>query len=281
MQRHTLQQPIRTTGQGIFLGREVAVTLHPAAAGHGLRFQRADVDLDVPVALDHLLEHETCSGLTDGRHRLLVVEHLLSVLRAFQITDLAVVVDGGELPFFDSTTQPWVELVQQAGVVDLEAAAEPLVVAETTRVEGPGKWIEARPGETFRVTYTLAHAHPMIGTDTAEYVEGVSDYAAEFAPAQSFITLAEARALYEMGLYQADIASFEEGLELFVRHALVVYDDHYSARLRVAHEFPKHKIVDLLGDLYFLGRPLQGHIIAYRTGHAENLALARKLAAQG
>lgn len=277
MQRRTLRRAIGITGPGVFLGRPVSVTLEPAEAGFGLHFRRSDVDWEVIATLASCLEHETCSGLTDGRCSLLVVEHLLSVLHAFQITDLQVTVRGGELPFFDSTAQPWAELVRQAGTVDLAAEVEPLVIGASIRVGNKEKWIEARPGAGLHLTYTLVHPHPLIGTDTAEYVQGLSDYATEFAPAQSFITLEEARRIYEKGLYAAEISSFQEGLELFSPHALIVYEDHYSAPLRVTQEFPKHKIVDLLGDLYLLGRPVQGHIIAYRTGHTENRALVRKL----
>lgn len=279
MKRRTLRQPASITGPGVFLGRMVSVTLNPADAGSGLRFRRLDADLQVAATLDSCLEHETCSGLTDGRCSLLAVEHLLSVLHAFQITDLEVIVSGGELPFFDSTAQPWAELVEQAGVVELDAEVEPLVIAAPIRVGGQKKWIEARPGPGLRLSYTLVHPHPLIGTATAEYIQGLSDYTTDFAPAQSFITLEEARRIYEKGLYPAELSSFQEGLDLFSQRALIVYEDHYSAPLRLVGEFPKHKIVDLLGDLYLLGRPVQGHITAYRTGHRENRALVRKLLA--
>jgi len=276
LKRRTIQHEVSASGLGVVTGQEVTVTLRPAPSGYGIRFQRPAVGLELLVHPDHLLEVGNCTAFSDGTHRVFVAEHLLSVCHGFHLTDLAVVLSHEELPLFDGSAGPLARLVQEAGLRELEETIAPLVVTRPLRIsrteQGREKTLEIRPYEGFKVTYRLEHPHPLIGTDEAEYVEGVHDYATELAPARTFVTVAEVEAVRAQGL-------LTHGAE---DNALVIYDDHYSAPLRLEHEFARHKILDLLGDLYLLGRPLRGEVVARRTGHTDNRVLVRRwLAASG
>lgn len=270
MHRQTIRQPVTATGFGVFTGRDITLTLRPAGGG-GIRFLRSDVGVELPADVAHLADAPNCTALSDGQHSLLLTEHLLCACHGLGVTDLQVQVEGEELPCFDGSVAPWVELLLRADLQPLEAPVEPLTVTQPCWIAKEGKVLGVLPYDGLRVSYCLEHSHPLIGTDFAEYCAGEHDFVADFAPARTFITEEEVRPLLESGRLKTQS----------VEYALVIFADRYSAPLRLPHEFPKHKILDLLGDLYLLGRPVRGHFLAYRTGHAENRALIRRLAEQG
>jgi len=267
MLRKTIKAQVSRTGLGISTGEQVTLTLAPAEARHGLRVKRTDVGVEIPLDIEHAAEAPNCTAVRLGEHSVFVVEHLLAALWAAGITDLAVSVDHDELPIFDGSARPLVEMVAEAGTQDLDGEVEPLAVGEAVAFGDEVKLLTALPAEELSIHYFLDHPHPLIGLDYAVYAPAREAFAARLAGARTFVTEDEARQLMASGWLQA-------GDE---HNAVIVYPDRLSEQVEHG-AFAAHKIVDLLGDLYLLNRPVLAQFMAFGTGHAENRALARELA---
>jgi len=190
----------------------------------------------------------------------------MAALAANGVTDLLVEVDGGEAPLLDGSAAPYQALLREAGIASSDQPVEPIELREPVLVAEAGKVIHALPGNP-EFWYLLRHEHPLIGRQAASFSPREDDFAACVAPARTFSTEEEARALIAArGLEGADESM-----------AIVAHADRLSAPEPFANSFAMHKVIDLLGDLHLLGRPLHATVIAYRTGHTENRALARAI----
>jgi len=265
----TLAHPVRVQGVGLHTGRRVGATLRPAEAGHGIVFVRTDVGVVVPAVAEEAgrFDHATSLGIP-GRE-VSTVEHLLSALVGSGIHDLLVEVDGPELPILDGSAAPWLDAFHRAGLARLPLIRAPFSPTTTLSVAGPhGKRIEIRPAHDLRVTYTIDFPHPAIGRQSITVVVTPESYARHLAPARTFGFLAEYETLKAHGLARG--ASPE--------NCIVVGAERIeNGSLRFADEFVRHKALDLLGDLALVGRPVRGHIVAQRAGHAMHAALARQI----
>ncbi len=269
--RRTLSQPAGPiTGIGVRSGRDITVCLLPAGPGDGLRIHRTDLGKWVPLHLDYALDLPSCTAVgTGSQDATLFLEHLMAVLHVHAITDLVVEVDGPEIPLLSGSALPWHELVVTAGTRDLEETVEPLVVSQRHRVSTDTKELSAFPWTPPTFTYHLHYDHPMIGSQSVTTGATPEIFASELAPARTFAPVEELDQAREAGLLPA-------GSE---ENCLVIYPDRYSAEPTLPEEFARHKIVDLLGDLYLLGRPIVGGVTGVLTGHADNRALLRHIAA--
>ncbi|HUU42951.1 MAG TPA: UDP-3-O-acyl-N-acetylglucosamine deacetylase [Planctomycetota bacterium] len=273
MERATLREPVSARGLGVASGREVSVRLEPADEGFGLRVFRRDCGVEIPLHIDFALDVPNCTAVAHEGEQVRFVEHLMSALAAFGITDLRVVTDGPEIPIFDGSAAQFCAMICQAGVRRLGEPAEGIVIVEPVVIEHNGRSLQALAHGSAawcEVTYHLDHPHPLIGQQQATLdlpADAGEFFASEIAPARTFLLEEEARALQETGWLSG-------GTE---ENAIVIYDDHYSAAPKLEGEFARHKILDLLGDLYLLNRRVVGRIIAHRTGHAQNRQLARRI----
>jgi UDP-3-O-[3-hydroxymyristoyl] N-acetylglucosamine deacetylase len=199
------------------------------------------------------------------------VEHLLSALAGGGITDCLVHVDGPELPIGDGSARVWVDALAQAGVAELDgvAARAPRTLAEPLLLsEKGGAFIAAFPSEALRLTVAIAFDHALVGTQVARFEPARGDdYGEEIAPARTFGFWEEVEALRAAGRARGGSED----------NAVVVYPDRYSAPLRFANEFARHKLLDLLGDLSLIGSPLAADVIAHRPSHRLNTEFARLL----
>jgi len=265
----TLGRAVRVPGIGLHTGRPATVVLHPAEAGHGIVFYRGDVDAFIPALSEEVrsFDHATTLGLHGPD--VSTVEHLLSALVGSGIHDLLVEIDGPELPILDGSAAPWLEAFHRAGLIRQSGAPEPFAPASPVAITGPhGKRIEIRPARDLRVSYTIDFPHPAIGRQSITVVITPESYARHIAPARTFGFLAEYEALKAHGLARGArldncIVIGENGVE--------------NGNLRFADEFVRHKALDLIGDLALVGRPVLGHVIAHRGGHALHAALACRL----
>lgn len=268
MVRATLARPVEVAGEPIFSGGQSKVRLLPAERpGEGIRFfhpGRANYRLS-PALLG---EGRHCTLLEAAELRVAMTEHLLFALLCLGITDLEVEVEGEELPGLDGSARPWIEAMGEAGRLELEGELTPLRLGVHIKLEEAGACLVALPSEVLRVDYVLSHPHPQIG-DQYAWVGEETDLAKEIAPARTFVTTEEARAMIEQGLIA----------EPNPEQAVVVEEGGYSKELYAQNEPARHKILDLLGDLYTLGRPVEGHLIGIKSGHLLNHRLARRLAA--
>ncbi|MGC9318571.1 MAG: UDP-3-O-acyl-N-acetylglucosamine deacetylase [Armatimonadota bacterium] len=268
--RATVRVDASAADIGVRSGQQVKLTLAPAEIGAGLTLERSDLGRRCPLDLEHCAAGPAATVCGEGEAAVCFVEHLLAALWARGVTDCVVRIDGPEVPLFDGSALPMLELIDEAGVARSGAPLEPLEVAEPAMVIDEHRALCALPGEPAEFAYSLDYDHPVIGRQFASFVPGRDDFDVEVAPARTFITLEEAEELREAGLLAA-------GSE---ENCLVVYPDHCSQEPAIPQAFARHKLLDLLGDLYLLGRPVLGRVFAFYTGHRHNHELARMLAGE-
>ncbi|MCL4809493.1 MAG: UDP-3-O-[3-hydroxymyristoyl] N-acetylglucosamine deacetylase [Thermoanaerobaculia bacterium] len=265
----TLGKTISVSGIGLHSGREIHATLRPAPAGRGIVFVRTDVGVTLPALAEEAGRLDYATSLGERGREVGTVEHLLSAAVGLGLDNMTVEVDGPEVPILDGSSAPWVAEIRKAGLVSLGSASRPFRVTKTLSVNGPdGKWIEIRPASDLRVSYSIDFPHPAVGRQSISLVLTPETYAEHLAPARTFGFLAEYDYLRSKGLAQG--ASTD--------NCIVVGDSEVmNGGLRFGDEFVRHKVLDLLGDLALVGRPVVGHIVAHRAGHALHTALAREI----
>jgi UDP-3-O-acyl N-acetylglucosamine deacetylase len=283
----TLARDAALRGVGLFTGTAADVTIRPAPRGHGLRFRRVDLPGSPEIAATvanvvadprrlrlPLPTPLRCTILAAHGAFVITTEHVLSALAGLGVTDAIVEVGGGELPAFDGSAEPFARAMLAAGLTDPEEGHPPLVLRSEIRVGGgdDGTIVatpRTAPGGSRRYELDYGPFAP-IPAQAAQWSPG-EDYIKRVAPARTFCLAQEAEAMRTAGLFR----------HLSPRDMLVIgpagpVDNAY----RFADEPARHKLLDLIGDLALVGRPIQADIVARRSGHALNHALARALLAE-
>ncbi|HEV8268582.1 MAG TPA: UDP-3-O-acyl-N-acetylglucosamine deacetylase [Thermoanaerobaculia bacterium] len=265
----TLNRPLRITGVGLHSGRHATALLQPAPPDHGIVFYRSDVDSFVPARAEEAGHFDHATTLGPHGREVGTVEHLLSAAFGIGLDNVLVEIDGPEIPILDGSAAPWTRAFREAGVVRQGRPIAPFMPTRTIVVPGGGgKRLEIRPGRELRVTYTIDFPHPVIGRQSLTVVVSPESYMKHVAPARTFGFLAEYEQLKAHGLARGASA----------HNCIVVGHDRIeNGELRFPDEFVRHKVLDLLGDLALVGRPILGHVIAHRAGHSLHAALARLL----
>ena len=266
----TLGRPVSMTGTGLHSGQPCRLTLAPAPADAGIRWQRTDLEDQpvVPAAVEHVVDTRRATTLGLGAARVQTVEHVMAALSGMGVDNALVQVDGPEPPLADGAAAAFVDLIRSAGVVTLDAPRRVRRVTRPVAASHEDAHIVALPADQLRVTYVFVTDHPALGTQFAEYTIDPETFAAEIAPARTVGWLAEIEALRQKGL----------ALGATLESAVVVGERALVTSQRFPNEVARHKILDIVGDLALVGRVL-AHIIAVRSGHALHAALARRLAA--
>ena len=268
--RQTLARPVTVAGVGLHTGAAVKTTLVPATRpGAGVVFRAAGGSEEIPALAANVCDTSRCTVLGTGAARFSTVEHLLSALAGLGVTDLSVEVDGPELPIGDGSALVWVESVRAAGLVSLGQGAAPLTLAEPVIVYGEkNAFVAAYPSDAVRFTVATQFDHPLAGTQVARWEPSRAQAYQDFiAPARTFGFDFEVEALRAAGLARGGSLD----------NALVVYADHYSSPPRFPDELARHKLLDLIGDLFLVGRPIVADVVAVKPSHRLNVALARRL----
>lgn len=263
----TIRRRIEVPGVGIHTGAMADVVLEPCAEP-GVRFARADGGLIVAEAC-RVVETQRCTVLGDGADRIATVEHLLAACAGLGVAGLHVVCAGPELPIGDGSALCWIEALQAAGLTDDEPAAAFALAAPLLRIGKGGAFVAAYPAPRLSLTVAVHFDHPVVGTQVARFAAG-DDFASQVAPARTFGFREEVERLLASGLARG--GSLE--------NAIVVESDGYSAPLRFENELARHKLLDLMGDLYLAGPLPAAQIIAVKPSHALNNEFARALAAR-
>jgi len=244
--------------------------LEPAPADHGILFHHGETGALIPAQVDHAQELSFATRIGLGESAISTVEHLLSALRGLDIDNVFIHLDGGEVPIVDGSAEPFVELIESAGIREQERPAMVLRLTRPIEVHDGEKWIRAEPSRELTIDYRISFDNPLVGFQ--RYVGTVSPetYREEIAPARTFGFLKDVKYLKSQGLGLG--GSFSN---------CVVVDDHrvISGELRFPDEFVRHKVLDLIGDLALLEYPLQASVTAHKAGHALHAALIRAILA--
>ena len=277
--QRTIKKAVHTTGVGLHSGKRVELTLRPAAPGTGIVFHRVDLEptVDLPARAEGVHDTRMASVLQVGQARVSTVEHLMSALAGLGIDNLHVDLSAEEVPIMDGSAATFVYLLRSAGLQEQALPKQFIRVLKPVEVrEGEGqdaKWARLEPHDGFALAFSIDFKHPAIDS-TAGFAEidfAKQSYAKEIARARTFGFVNEVEALRSMGLARG--GSLENA---------IVVDDYRVLNqegLRYDDEFVKHKILDAIGDLYLIGKPLIARYVASKSGHAVNNQLVRNLLA--
>jgi len=260
--QRTIRKEVTLDGIGLHSGKPVRLTVSPAAADAGIVF-RVPTGERIPAAPESVVDSHYATTLGRGTTRVQTVEHLLAASAALGIDNLEVGLDGTEVPAMDGSAKPFVALLLSAGRVRLGARRRPIKVPYPIRIGTESRWLQIVPADRLRISYTLDNDHPAIGTQALSWTATERSFVEDFAPARTYGFLKDLGAIRKRGLAQ--------GVSL--DNTIGVGNGGVLNGLRYRDEFVRHKVLDLIGDLALLGRPLLGHVIARNAGHALNYEL--------
>ncbi len=266
--QRTLRRPVSCTGIGLHSGNKVTLSLKPAPADYGIRFQRADLGgLEIPAIVTHLGGIQYQTGLTREAVSVETVEHLLAALTALGIDNVIVELNSPEVPIMDGSAAPFVYLVNEAGVKRLQAPRRYLKVLRPISLTQGDKRIALYPSDHFKVTYSISFDHPLLRHQSRTMRITEESFVEDIAPARTFGFLKEVEMLRQRGL----------ALGGSLDNAIVLGETGVLNALRFEDEFVRHKILDVIGDLSLVGHPVVGHLVAHRGGHALHTAFVAKI----
>jgi len=274
--QHTIARPVTLQGRGLFYGRPATLTFKPAGPDHGIVFVRTDADrAEIPALVNHVVRKPRRTALKNGPAEVEVCEHCLSAVAGLRIDNLVIEIDNVEVPVLDGSAKPFFDALVEAGVVPVDKPRKRLVVTEPVVVRDGDSMVAAMPCDDaeMQLLYELDYgADGPIRRQFRQFDMSNGDYAHDIAPSRTFVLEEEARALREEGV----------GSHLTPEDVLVIGKDGPlgNNRLRFDDEPLRHKMLDLIGDLYLLGAPIQGRIVAYKSGHSLNHELVRHLVRQ-
>src|SRR6266850_1038010 len=274
--QRTLKSLVSASGVGLHTGQKVRMTLRQAPADSGIIFRRVDLasPVDIPARADLVGETKLSSCLVREGVRVSTVEHLMSALGGLGVDNAYVDVDAPELPIMDGSAAPFVLLLQQAGIEEQAAPKRFLRVKRRVEVKAGDKWARLEPYEGYKLSFSIDFRHPAIERTmqsvSIDFAE--TSYLKEIARARTFGFMQDVEELHNAGLARGG------GLD----NVVVLDDDSVlnADGLRFGDEFIRHKLLDAIGDLYLLGKPLLAAFSAHKSGHALNNRLLRALLAQ-
>jgi UDP-3-O-[3-hydroxymyristoyl] N-acetylglucosamine deacetylase len=259
-------------GIGLHSGQKVTLALKPAPADHGIRFRRVDLGCaDIPASVAHLGGGQQLqTGLVADKASVETVEHLLAALRSLGIDNALVELNHFEVPIMDGSSAPWVYLIQDAGIKELNVPRRTIQVLKAVQVQHGDKRIAVYPADRFKISYTISFDHPLLRHQQKTLDLNEQVFIDEIAPARTFGFLKEVEMLRQRGL----------ALGGSLENAIVLGETGVLNPLRFEDEFVRHKILDVIGDLALVGHPIQGHLVVHRGGHALHTAFASELMRQ-
>ena len=268
--QRTLERPVRCKGIGLHTGEKVAMTLYPAPANRGVIFRRTDLPSapTIEARPEHVVDTQYATTIAKNGASVKTIEHLMSALAGMGVDNVQVDLTGPEVPIMDGSAAPFVELLRQAGLRRQFAPKTFLKVRQPITVEVGTRSLRIVPSQRLKVIYTMCFDHPVLGEQTVAMEVGRDRYAREVAPSRTYGFVSDLDMLYRLGLAKGGSPE----------NAVVIGEDGVlNGPLRFPDELVRHKILDLLGDLYLLGKPLVGTIIAHGAGHQLHLQLVHRI----
>ena len=261
---------MEASGVGLHSGVEVRIRILPAPPSTGIVFIRTDLDrFAVPASWRYVQKVSYATSLMRQGVLISTTEHLLSVFYSMSIDNAFVEIDNLEVPILDGSGKPFVDLIQAAGIKQFRRRKRFLRIRRPVSVEGGGKRITILPSDRFLLTCDVFFDHPLVGRQVLEIEVTPERYAEEIAPARTFGFEYELPQMRNMGLIRG--GSLENAV-CFDRKSIM-----NPSGLRFPDECCRHKALDLIGDLALIGKPLLGHVIAEKAGHAMHFALVNRI----
>jgi UDP-3-O-[3-hydroxymyristoyl] N-acetylglucosamine deacetylase/3-hydroxyacyl-[acyl-carrier-protein] dehydratase len=294
--QHTLQSAVSISGTGLHTGVNVDMTLKPAHPGFGFQFQRIDLPGQPLIKADCDLVTDTSRGTTlqEGDVKVCTIEHILAALVGMGVDNCLIELNGMEIPIADGSSAPFVEIIEEAGVIEQDAAKVWYSIDTNITHYDEKKRVEmtALPATDYKITTLIDFNSPVLGTQHAG-LKTMRDFKAEIAPCRTFCFLHELEMLLEHNLIKGgDLNNaivvvdkpvtkdeMDRLAKVFGRKTIEVKNEGYlnNLELRFANEPARHKLLDVVGDLALIGYPIKAHIIANRPGHSTNVDFARKI----
>ncbi|MCE5286586.1 MAG: UDP-3-O-acyl-N-acetylglucosamine deacetylase [Pelosinus sp.] len=264
----TIANRVKYTGVGLHSGKDVNIILNPASEDTGIVFIRTDLPGNprVRACASNVTNTMRATTLEEGAAKVFTVEHLLAAFFALGVDNCLVEIDSVEPPVADGSALSFVRLIQEAKLQEQQIAKKYKEIQKEYIVRAEDRFIAILPYDGLRITFTSINPHPALGVQFGDYEITPEVFMKEIAPARTIGFMNEIEALKAQGL----------GLGGTLE-AVVVYDDTKALNpLRFTDELVRHKILDIIGDLA-LGGCIRGHVIAVKSGHALNTALAKKV----
>lgn len=298
MKQATIQRPASLEGIGLHTGKQVKLTFLPAPENHGIRFQRTDLPEKpvIPADISRVVSTQRGTTIRAGEAQISTVEHLLSAAMSLAIDNLLIEIDGPEVPIMDGTAIIFWEILEDAGRLEQSIEREFLEIKEpiSFRDEVTGAELMALPADHFEVTAMIDFKSPVLGPQFAA-MANLSDYRAEIAGCRTFVFLHEIEFLLSQNLIKggdldnaiviADRVMSQPELDILAKKlgkpSIKVEKEGIlnTLKLHFSNEPARHKVLDIIGDLALIGRPILGKIVATKPGHTANIEFAKLLKA--
>ncbi|MFK8038460.1 MAG: bifunctional UDP-3-O-[3-hydroxymyristoyl] N-acetylglucosamine deacetylase/3-hydroxyacyl-ACP dehydratase [Crocinitomicaceae bacterium] len=298
----TLKETIEFTGVGLHTGETVKMTILPAAENHGYKFQRVDIEKQpiIKADVDNVVSTERGTTLEQNGAKVYTTEHVLAALYALQVDNALIQIDAPEIPILDGSSKQYVEAIEKVGKIEQDAIREYFELEENIKWEDVDKEIEflAIPDKEYRVTVMVDYRSPVLGTQHASMFN-INQFKSEIASCRTFVFLRELEFLAKNGLIKGgdldnaivlvereDINKEELNklAKLLGKESLDIAVDGIGVlnhtKLQFENEPARHKLLDIVGDLALVGKPIKAHILAARPGHSGNVRFAKVLKEQ-
>lgn len=296
IKQHTIKKSVTLSGVGLHTGVETNMTFLPAKPGHGIKFQRTDLEGQpiVDADVDNVVDLSRGTTIEQSGARINTVEHTLAALVGLQIDNVLIQLDGPEPPIMDGSSKQFVDILNEAGTEEQNALRDFYEVQDSIFYREPARDVEiaALPLDDYRVTVMIDYNSPVLGSQHASLTD-ISQFEKEIASCRTFCFLHELEMLHKHNLIKGgdlnnaivvvDRVVKEEELEslaaLFNKPKVEVKKEGIlnNVELRYRNEPARHKLLDVMGDLALAGKPIKAQILAARPGHAANVAFAKKL----
>lgn len=296
MKQRTIKKSVSLKGVGLHTGKAVQINLKPAPEEHGIKFQRIDLD-DQPIInadVNRVVSTDRSTCLQLGEAQVRTVEHVLSAIRGMDVDNVLLEIDGPEVPIMDGSAGPFVNALQEAGIEEQNAPREYFIVEEPISYvdEVTGTELLALPCDHFELITMIDFDSTVLGQQYASFKQG-DDYANQIAPSRTFVFVHELEALFQQGLIKggdldnaiviADRKMRQKELDALAdklgkKQVKVTRDGVLNTlELKYKNEPARHKLLDVIGDITLLGKPIKGKIIATKPGHSANAAFTSLL----
>lgn len=268
--QHTIETEAACSGVGLHTGSLATLTFKPAPPDTGIVFKRIDLDgaPEVRAVIENVVDTSRGTTIENGQARVQTVEHVMAAASGLGIDNLLIEVDAPETPLGDGSSSCFLEELDGAGLVEQDVPRRYVVIREPICFQRGDISLTVSPAESFHVAMTIDFEHPAIGTQYASFDITPEIFKRDIGPARTFCFLSEVKALQDQGLIKGGTLD----------SAIVIGDETIlNEDLRFPDEFVRHKILDVVGDLYLLGGPMRGHVVATKSGHAAHIAFARQI----